>query len=179
MRAVDVTALDLKGRLTEMAANAPVGANRLHGFLSAVCRWATKLGAIPANPMAVVDRPSKEAIRERVLSDAEITYLWAATDNERPAVKAAVRLLLLLGQRATETLLGLRWDGLDLDATIPTWTIPGTFRKGGQLHVVPLPRTVVDMIEALRPITGTSSSGRVLDGVSEKNYEVTWWGRGT
>jgi hypothetical protein len=40
MRAVDVTALDLKGRLMEMVeANAPVGANRLHGFLAAVCRW--------------------------------------------------------------------------------------------------------------------------------------------
>ena len=92
-------------------------------------------------------------------------------------MKAAVRLLFLLGQRATETLLGLRWDGLDLDATIPMWTIPGTFRKGGQLHVVPLPKTAVDMIEALRPVTGASASGRVLDGVSEKNYEVTWWGR--
>lgn len=171
-RAVDVTALDLKARLNEMPAKAM--ANRLHALMKAVCGWAAKLGTMPSNPMAVVDKPAKEASRERVLGDDELACLWAATESERPTVRAAVRLLVLLGQRVGETLEGLRWDGLDLDSDIKVWTIPGRFRKGGRLHTVPLPESVVRMIEDLRPITGTTE--RVLD-VVEPNSEVMWWGR--
>jgi integrase len=155
-------------------ANRPVMGNRVHALLGSVCKWAAKLGTIPANPMLVVDRPSKETSRERVLSDAEIGYVWKATENERPTLRAAVRLLALLGQRMSETVLGLRWDNVDLDADLPVWTIPGVFRKGGLVHVVPLPKMAVEIIEALRPVTGSSASGCVLDGVPVRNF--TWWG---
>jgi integrase len=128
-------------------------ANRVFSFLRAVCRWAKKLGSLADNPM------------ERVLGDEEVFFLWAATENEKPTVKAAVRLLFLLGQRTTETLMGLRWDGLDLDADIPVWTIPGSFRKGERLHTVPLPKAAVEIIKALRPTTGTTE--RVLDVLAD------------
>ncbi len=71
MRAVDVTSLDLKARLTEMAEAAPVGANRLHGFLAVVTRWAHKLGTLPDNPTVRVDRARVAAARR-----GEIGVIW-------------------------------------------------------------------------------------------------------
>jgi integrase len=77
-----------------------------------------------------------------------------------------VRLLLHLGQCSTQT-LEMRWQDLDLVADIPTWTIPGAYRKGQRLHVVPLPSLVIRIIEGLRSISG--SQERVLHGVSVDN----------
>ena len=65
----------------------------------------------------------------------------------------------------------MRWPDLDLDA--PTWAIPGQYRKGGRLHVVPLSPVAVRVVDAL-PCIGP----RVFDGISELNAERDWWGGG-
>jgi len=104
-----------------------------------------------------------------------VAALWASLEEANtPMMAAAVRLLLLLGQRAAETVNGLRWDALALKGDPPTWTLPGSFWKGGRLHVVPLPPLAVRIIEELRPITGDKA--RVLHRVGEQNAERLWWG---
>ncbi len=177
--AADLSPFPLDTRLQELAKDAPVMGNRLFQFFRSVCRWSRKKGFLAQNPMETVDRPRTETPRERVLRDEEIRLLWLAldappTDGEAPIrsdVAAAVKLLLLLGQRASETLL-MRWSDLQLETNPPTWTIPGAFRKGGRLHVVPLPALAVKVLQPLRRLMG--GTARVLDGVSVENPH-RWW----
>jgi integrase len=171
MTAAEVTPADLERRLSEVRVKSGgVTSNRLHQVLTTACRWARKKGKLDINPMEAVDRPTTETTRERVLTDPEVACLWAALEPEEPVVAATVKALLLLGQRATATIDGLRWAAVDLEGDIPKWTIAGQFQKGGRLHVVPLPPQMVSVIEALRPITGAE---RVLDGVVASNNR--WW----
>jgi integrase len=154
-------------------------ANRLFQFLRAICRRGSRKRLLEADPCVAVERPRPERSRERVLTDVELAALWEATKEAPVDVAALVRLLALLGQRSTET-VEMRWR--DLAVTDPgaqrrridvvdTWTIPGEYRKGGRLHVVPLPRQAVRLLGAL-----PRSHERVFPGISEANAERDWWG---
>ena len=164
---------DVKGWLEDIARKAPVMANRVFQLVRATLRFAVREELLDSNPCAGLQRPRKERERERVLSDGEIKVLWGVLDAQPPQVAAAVKILLLLGQRSTET-LEMRWSDLDLEAEIPAWTIPGQFRKGHRLHVVPLPPLASSILTGLRAITGGKT--RVFDGVTSANAERDWWG---
>ena len=85
-----------------------------------------------------------------MLADEEVKKLWETLDAiaagtsdpvlesgkkaPRLVIAGAVKLLLLLGTRRSET-LNMRWS--DIDERAQTWTVPGAFRKGGRTHVVP------------------------------------------
>lgn len=69
----------------------------------------------------------------------------------RLVVAGAVKLLLFLGTRRSET-LNMRWP--DVDEHAKTWTVPGMFRKGGRTHVVPLPPLALGILKDLGPVTG-------------------------
>ncbi len=96
--------------------------------------------------------------------------LHARRGHARPR---PVKMLLLLGQRSTET-LEMRWSDLDLNAEIPAWTIPRRFRKGHRLPVVPLAPFTSTILAELRAITGDKT--RVFADVSSANAERDWWG---
>ena len=80
--------------------------------------------------------------------------MWTALDKPAdgetlsPQVVAAIRVMLLLGTRRSET-CSMRWRDLDLDAKPAVWTIPAEDRKGGRAFVVPLPPAVANIIKAL------------------------------
>jgi len=175
-----VTRRDLRDLLEGIASEAPVMANRVFQLVRAVCRWAVRDELLIADPSAGLERPRREASRERTLTDPEAAVLVRSLSEHTlggvkvPAVRAdvaaVVQVLLLEGQRSSET-AEMRWSDLDLDGPIPAWTIPGQFRKGGRLHVVPLSPAVVRILKAL-PRKGE----RVFAGVREANAERDWWG---
>lgn len=169
----EVTAADLDYLLSTVRKRGATMSNRLFQLLRAVCRWGHRKGRLAVNPMAAVDRPAVERPRERVLSDPELRCLLVAADEQPEPVRAAVWLLALLGQRSEETLLMRRAD-VDLETTVPTWTIPGSFRKGDRLHVVPLSPTAVRMIRRVWSLS--EGLERILDGVAVENEERDWWG---
>jgi integrase len=119
------------------------------------------------DPTAGLQRLRPERPRERVLADEEIRTLCLTLDElaaseadpvledgkkvPRLVVASAVKLLLLLGTRRSET-LNMRWA--DVDEHAKTWTVPGMFRKGGRAHVVPLPPLALGVVKDLRPVTG-------------------------
>jgi integrase len=163
---------DVRAWLEDIAKTAPVMANRVFQLARASLRFGVREELIGANPCDGLQRPRHEKDRERVLSDNEIRILWLALEKQPPLVAAAVRVLLLLGQRCSET-LEMRWADLELDADVPTWTIPGEFRKGNRLHVVPLAPLPVTILRAVKALTGEKD--RVFEGVSLGNAERDWW----
>jgi integrase len=173
--AQNLTRADVREFLEAIARRAPVMANRVFQFVRAVFRWAVAEELLSSSPFdgKAIKRPRREKPRERILTDSEVRSLWTSLDEQKPVVAALVRVLLLLGQRSTET-TQMRWQDLRLESRVPAWSIPGRFRKGGRQHVVPLSPPALRVLARLRPLTGESE--RVFDGVSEANAERDWWG---
>lgn len=163
---------EIRAFLDDVAENhGETQANRVFQFVRAACRWARREELLVRNPAEGLQRPCHENARERVLSDDEVIVLWRILDRAPDVPAAAVKLLLLLGQRSGET-IEMRWEHVDLAAGL--WTIPGLGRKGGRLHVVPLPPQAIAIIEGLRGRTGARP--RVLAGISNHNPQRDWWG---
>jgi integrase len=104
------------------------------------------LDQTPASRLPVVG--SRGAQRERTLTDDEVQQFWARLEEAKatPAVRAALRLLLLTGQRRQEVALA-QWADIDLDEA--TWTIPAENSKNGKVHVVPLSDMALDVLDDL------------------------------
>lgn len=173
-RVQDVARRDVEGILAAMVkASAPISANRLLAALKPFFAW-VRIGGdpLPFLPTAAIDKPASEEgrDRDRVLSDAEIRWLWQATDDDS-AFSAAVRLMLLTGQRRGEV-SGMVSTELDLEADPPAWLLPASRTKNGRENLVPLPRAAVEAIK--RPphigrskLVLTSTTGTELSGWSK------------
>jgi integrase len=137
----------LRQRTAMSDSTARVALLRLNKFFS----WAVQSRLATANPCSQVWRPAAGPARERVLSDDEIKWLWRAAGDlgVGSPFGAALRLLLLLGQRRGEV-GGMRWDELDGG----TWTLPGARTKNGRVHVVPLSHQARDLIADVHVIGG-------------------------
>lgn len=153
----------LQALLARVAERAPVAARALRKLVRAACRWALAEEMIARDPTLNLEQPAAATSRERVLGDDELVKLWAALERAPDEVAAYLRLLLILGQRSTETAT-MRWQDLDLRARL--WKIPGRFRKGDAYHVVPLPQLAVDVLDAI-PRSGTTA----LPGLDLQNVD--------
>jgi integrase len=157
---------ELRAFLEGIARRTPIRANRVLALVRAAFRWGLREELIERDPTAGLQRLRPERPRERILADEEIKTLWLTLDSivagesdpvledgkkvPRLVVASAVKLLLLLGTRRSET-LNMRWS--DVDERAQTWTVPGMFRKGGRTHVVPLPSLALQILKDLRPLT--------------------------
>jgi integrase len=116
-RAPDISPAEVKHFLEGVARRAPVMGNRVYQLVRAVCRWSVREELLPSNPCEGLQRPRRERSRDRVLKDEEMVALWKALDGEPPEiapeprpVAGAVKSLLLLGQRSSETIEMRRCD---------------------------------------------------------------------
>jgi len=158
---------ELRAFLEGIARKTPIRANRVLALVRAAFRWGLREELIERDPTAGLQRLRPERPRERILADEEIRKLWLTLDDiaagvsdpvlddskkvPRLVVAGAVKLLILLGTRRSET-LNMRWS--DVDERAQTWTVPGMFRKGGRTHVVPLPPLALNILKDLRPTSG-------------------------
>jgi integrase len=126
---------------------AAVMANRTLGVIKRIYNFGISRDIVEANPTAFVQPPSKEQRRDRVLSEKEIKKFWEKIDRMERAgdhAKAALKLILILGQRSGE-ILSMEWSEVDLDSAM--WEIPGTKTKNGLPHRVPLSPLALKIIE--------------------------------
>lgn len=94
---------EVKVRISKI--NAPIVANQVLASASAIFSWAIKeeLAGIKINPCAKVDRNDTKE-RERILSDSEISKFWTAFDDVGLVEGAALKVILLTGQRPGEVI---------------------------------------------------------------------------
>jgi integrase len=91
--------------------------------------------------------------------------------KERPALAArALKFTILTAARSGET-LGMTWSEVDLDRAL--WTVPAERMKAGAEHQVPLSRSALALLRALRPkraqgadLVFRGSSGAALSNMS-------------
>ncbi|MBI1384723.1 MAG: tyrosine-type recombinase/integrase [Rhizobiales bacterium] len=116
----DITTSDVAAFHVGLASR-PRTANYALAVLSTIMTWAEgrHLRPVRSNPCPAVKK-FREVQRQRYLSEAELQRLGAHLDAleaagaERPAVIAAIRLLLLTGCRLSE-ILTLQWQHVDLE----------------------------------------------------------------
>lgn len=135
-----------------VANGTPYRANRALAALKRVFSWALDRGIIEVHPILGLKPPAKEIARERVLSDAELRELFAATKNETYPFSHILLLLALTGQRRSEV-SGMRWSEVDLKSRL--WTIPSSRSKNGISHDVPLSAEACTILHSLPRFLGS------------------------
>jgi integrase len=135
-KAKNVTRRDVLAMLDEIVERgAPIQANRTLEILRKIYNWGIGREIVETNPCHMVERPSAERRRERVLNDDEIRLVWGALEAETSHMCALFKLRLLTAQRGGE-ISHIRWP--DIDMGPGWWTIPPEYSKNGLAHRVPL-----------------------------------------
>jgi integrase len=137
--------------------------------------WCADRGLITANPLAGWRRQRKTKAQRldrpgRALEDWELPILWRAAEDEGWPFGPYLKMLLLLGQRRTETAL-MSWRDVDLAAS--EWCIPAEVTKSGRLHRVPLPPQAVAILKVLPRMARSSfvfpgQRGQAMTGWSKR-----------
>lgn len=100
-------------------------------------------------------------MRERVLSDSEIRYLWSeTTTGERihVATGLALRLALITGRRASEVAYLRRQGEVDLPGK--RWTLRAARSKNMRSHLLPIFDLAIETIEVSAPPITSSRPSR-------------------
>lgn len=150
-----VTDDDVAKLLDDIAAEAPVSANRTQSILHTLFRWAKEPGRkyVDRNPVADMPRRTKESPKERILDDGEIKKLLRALDAGKieRSIALALKLILLTAARPG-MVAGMVADELhDIDGKSPEWHLPASRMKNGKPFIVPLSPQAVAVIKQARP----------------------------
>jgi integrase len=116
-------------------------------YLRPFFRWAAGRSIIPSNPWAVIVPPSGTTeARERVLTDNELSKVWAFAKADTYPFGPFLQLLILTAQRRAEV-GGMMWSELDHERSL--WSIPSARHKQKRGHEVPLPSAAIEIITPL------------------------------
>ena len=146
----EITRRDVLDLLDAIAdAGTPTTANRIRAFLSKFFAWCVERDIIEASPVAGVRAVTKEAPRDRVLSDDEVRWLWQATAEAGQPFGPLARMLLLTGQR-----LGEVAAMTDDEVTGATWHLSADRTKNARAHDVPLSEAARDVLRGVERVKG-------------------------
>ncbi len=112
-------------------------------------------GYVEYNPCDHIRKPAKARSRDRVLFPDEIYRFWNRLDdcNAVLIIRLALRFTLLTMTRKCEVRF-LEWDHINFNTNI--WTLPKEHSKNGRLHMIPLSKTALSILEQVKPFTGHS-----------------------
>jgi integrase len=180
--AAEIRRADVRELLERIATErGGVCANRTRTLVSRVFTFGMERERVEANPVYGVKRVYAESPRERVLAEEELCVLWPLLDRLQPAVAAAWRLVLLTAQRPGEV-MSLRWRDMERDSRGWWWNLPAELTKTNRAHRVPLSPQALAVIEALRPLSGSSewvlasrADGKRLTWLSHSSARLREW----
>ncbi len=128
----------------------PRQANAMLTLLRCMFNCAIDWGLHPGPNPCLRIKKFPEISRDRFVTPDELPRLWVALQHEpNPYVRVAFIVGLLTGARRSEVLT-MQWG--DLDVLQGLWRIPET--KPGRVHLVPLPRSVLDELLKLPRLAG-------------------------
>ena len=141
------TLVHLQGFESSLSEAAASTRARRISAVKSVLAFATRYGAMPANPGAMlkVSKPHS-TLAERILSEAEVARMIGAESD--PRLQALLRLLYACGLRASEA-CELRWR--DLSGSERKGGEARVLGKGGKLRKVGVPAWLWRELAALTP----------------------------
>lgn len=124
-------------------------ANRVRAYMSKFFNWCVEREIIEISPLLGVKAVAKERSRDRVLSDDEIRWLWAACDLTGYPWGPAAQMLLLTGQR-----LGEVCGMTEREIFGATWHLASERTKNARAHDVPLSEAAQAVLRGVERIDG-------------------------
>jgi integrase len=139
LAAASITRADVKQMMARI--EAPVVANQTLAAISKVFTWGISEDLVTVNPCKLVAKNPTRS-RERVLADGELPRFWNALDALDPVAAAALKMILLSGQRPGEIANMRREHIVDGWWQMPGEAIPGIWpgTKNGASHRVWIPK---------------------------------------
>ncbi|WP_292941674.1 site-specific integrase [Novosphingobium sp.] len=148
-----VTRGDVTKLIDAIAQRSPSRARATLAQLSAFYTWALPgLDRMLANPCRDARRPDKLPARGRVLTADELVGLWKVAEAEPLPWGAALKLLILTGQRRNEVFWA-EWSEFDLEDG--EWTVPPDRAKNAVANVVPLSPAALAVVQAIPKTAGS------------------------
>jgi integrase len=148
-----ITKRDVEALVDEVAARAPVQANKVQLRLQRFFNWAVKRGLIDISPATDTEKPTHEQGRERALSPRELAAFWRASTATSWPFGPLLHLLALTAQRR-DTVRTMAWGEIDFERR--RWEIPAAKMKGGRSHIVHLADAALEILRALPRLEGSS-----------------------
>jgi integrase len=146
----ELTTPDIIKVLQTLGKTKPVHANRVHAILSVIFEYAVSRGDAKFNPVKGIKKFTEE-VDEYEYSHADIQAIWDAIQLEGQPNKSLLQILLYTGQRLGET-SRMKWS----DINDGVWTIPASETKSSRTHIIPLTESIIEVLNDLKPITGSS-----------------------
>jgi integrase len=150
LQASSITRADIKAMMARI--EAPIVANQTKAAVSAVFSWGVKEEIVTSNPCKLVES-NPTSSRERVLANGELPQFWRAFGDLDPVRGAALKAVLLLGQRPGEIAHMRREHIVDGWWGMPGEPIPGIWpgTKNGQSHRVWIPKAAQALLGTPSP----------------------------
>ncbi|MCF6304460.1 MAG: integrase arm-type DNA-binding domain-containing protein [Rhodobacteraceae bacterium] len=169
----DITKRDVIDLLDGIAdSGRVVTANRVRAYLNKFLSWCVERDILDVSPAMGVKPVAKEKSRDRVLTDDEIKWFWAACTREGQPWGHLGKMLLLTGQRLGEV---VNMTDNEIDGDI--WHMTGDRTKNGRAHDVPLSKAAREALSAVARISGddgfifTTNGTNALKGYHKgRNY---------
>jgi len=158
-KAADITKRDVVLLLEKIVERgSPGSANNNFKIIRKMFSFAVERDILQISPCIGVKMPSPLVIKDRALSEQEISTLWRALDtcHASDEIKRALKLILVTGQRPGEV-IGMHPREIDGH----WWTIPAERSKNKRSHRVYLTKTALELI-------GPECNGYVFPGSSSK-----------
>lgn len=124
-----------------------VTANRVRAYLNKFLNWTVERDILPMNPATGVKPVAKETSRDRVLTDDEIRWFWAACEAGGYPWGPLGKVLLLTGQRLNEVA-----QITDREIRGDLWHLSADRTKNGRAHDVPLSKAVRGVLDAVERV---------------------------
>jgi integrase len=145
----EITRRDVNALLDGIVSRgAPVKANRTLAAIRKMFSWAASRDIIPASPCVGVSPPTKEVSRDRILTDAELRWIWLACGKLGWPFGPQAQMLILTLQRRDEV-TGMRRS----EIRDRLWTLPKERVKNSREHQVPLAPAAATLLNSL-PVIG-------------------------
>jgi integrase len=130
----EITRSDCQALVDRIGAHHPIAANRIASFLSALFNFAVRSDRLAVNPARGLIR-FQETSRSRILKSDELEDLISSIETEAEPWASVFSMLLFTGARRG-SVVGMRWEDIDLGAAI--WTIPARVAKNKTATPIPL-----------------------------------------
>ncbi len=118
-------------------------ANRVLANVRKFFNWCVSRGVIETNPCIGISAPTKEASRDRCLTDEELRLVIQSAREDGYPYGNIIEALVLTAQRRGEV-VGMMWDEVDIDNQ--TWTVPAQRSKNGKAHKVHLSGQMIELL---------------------------------
>jgi|tagenome__1003787_1003787.scaffolds.fasta_scaffold20984319_1 integrase len=124
-------------------------ARAMFSCLSVMFSWLAARHRVASNPCQAVVRPSPPASRDRVLTDSELRWFWAACDTLGQPFGPLFKLLLLTGARLDEV---TKLSRSELSEDRRVWALSGSRTKNRRPHTVPLAPLALVILDDIKSI---------------------------